>query len=313
VQEVEYQRVITALNAADLKFVAHIGDFQFDATPYNRNPAIASMPCVDENYKAIYDSFQTVRHPFILTPGDNDWSDCWPLEARKVDPLDLLAKIRTMFFPEGRSLGQNPIAVRNQSADPNFSKFRENLRWSIGRVTFVTVHIVGENDNFGRTPEMDAEQAERKVANIDWLKQAFAEAKAADSRGVVILTQANPGFENFWPANAKTRYFLRFVPRGQPVPSRPLAFGDYVQALTEELETYGKPVVFLHGDTHLFRIDKPLYSKKTNRLFENFTRVETFGWPDSHWVRISVDPADPQLFRFKAEIVPENVVNRRAN
>ena len=313
VQDIEYQRVLAALNAAELAFVAHIGDFQFDATPYNRNPALASMPCVDENYKAIYDSFQTIRHPFILTPGDNDWSDCWPLEASKVDPLELLSKLRTMFFPEGRSLGQKSIAVRNQSADPNFAKFRENLRWSMGGVTFATVHIVGENDNFGRTPEMDAEHLERKAANIVWLKQAFADAKAANARGVVILTQANPGFENFWPAGAKTRYFLRFVPRGQPVPSRPLAFGDYVQTLSEELESYDRPVAFLHGDTHLFRIDKPLYSKKTDRLFENFTRVETFGWPDSHWVRVSVDPADPQLFRFKAEIVPENVVNRRAN
>ena len=313
VQEIEYQRVLAALNAADLAFVAHIGDFQFDATPYNRNPAIASMPCVDENYKAIYDSFQSIRHPFILTPGDNDWSDCWPLEARKVDPLELLSKIRTMFFPEGRSLGQKPIAVRNQSADPNFSKFRENLRWSMAGVTFVTVHIVGENDNFGRTPEMDAEHLERKAANVAWLKQAFAEAKAAGSRGVVILTQANPGFENFWPASAKTRYLLRFIPRGQPAPSRPPAFDDYIQTLSEELETYDRPVAFLHGDTHIFRVDKPLYSKKTNRLFENFTRVETFGWPDSHWVRVSVDPADPQLFRFKAEIVPGNVVNRRAN
>jgi hypothetical protein len=313
VQEIEYQRVLAALNAAELAFVAHIGDFQFDATPYNRNPAIASMPCVDENYRAIYDSFQNIRHPFILTPGDNDWSDCWPLEARKVDPLELLSKIRTMFFPEGRSLGQKPIAVRNQSADPNFSKFRENLRWSMGGVTFVTVHIVGENDNFGRIPEMDAEHLERKAANVAWLKQAFAEAKAAGSRGVVILTQANPGFETFWPASVKTRYLLRFIPRGQPAPSRPLAFGDYVQTLSEELESYDRPVAFLHGDTHIFRVDKPLFSKKTNRLFENFTRVETFGWPDSHWVRISVDPADPQLFRFKAEIVPENVVNRRAN
>jgi hypothetical protein len=218
-----------------------------------------------------------------------------------------------MFFPEGRSLGQKSIAVRNQSADPNFAKFRENLRWSMGGVSFVTVHIVGDNDNFGRTPEMDAEHLERKAANLAWLKQAFAEAKAAGSRGVVILTQANPGFENGWPASAKTRYFLRFVPRGQPAPSRPLAFDDYIQTLSEELETYDRPVAFLHGDTHIFRIDKPLYSKKTNRLFENFTRVETFGWPDSHWVRVSVDPADPQLFRFKAEIVPGNVVNRRAN
>jgi hypothetical protein len=306
VQEKEYQRVLGALNASDLAFVAHIGDFQFDATPYNRNPAIASMPCVDDNYKAIYDSFQSVRHAFILTPGDNDWSDCWPLEAKKVDPLELLAKIRTLFFPEGKSLGQKPIAVRHQSADPRFAKFRENLRWSMGGVLFVTLHTVGENDNFGRTPEMDAEHMERKAANLAWMKQAFAEAKASNSRGLVILTQANPGFETVWPDSAKARYFLRFVPRGQPLPSRPLAFGDYLGTLSEELESYDKPVAYLHGDTHIFRIDKPLYSRKTNRVFQNFTRVETFGWPDSHWVRVTVDPADPQLFRFKAEVVPGN-------
>jgi hypothetical protein len=313
VQEREYQRVLAALNAADLAFVAHIGDFQFDARPYNQNPASASMPCVDENYKEIYDSFQTIRHAFILTPGDNDWTDCWPLQAKKVDPLELLAKIRTMFFPVGKSLGQKPIAVRNQSADPNFSKFRENLRWTMGGVTFVTLHIVGSNDNFGRTPEMDAEHLERKAANLAWIKQTFAEARAANSRGMVILTQVNPGFENFWPLPAKTRYFIPFIPRGGQLPASSAVYKDYIDALAEELETFAKPVALLHGDTHLHRIDKPLYSKKTNRLFENFTRVETFGWPDSHWVRITVDPADPQLFRFKTEIVPENVVNRRAN
>ncbi|MBI3367972.1 MAG: hypothetical protein HY021_05855 [Burkholderiales bacterium] len=311
VQEPEYQRVLVDLNATALAFVAHIGDFQFDATPYNRDPSIASMPCVDENYKAIYDSFQSIRHAFILTPGDNDWSDCWPLAAKKIDPLELLAKIRALYFPEGKSLGQKPIAVRNQSADPKFPKFRENLCWSLGGVLFVTVHIVGDNDNFGRTPEMDAEHQERKTANIAWLEQAFAEAKATGSRGLVILTQANPGFETAWPESAKTRYFLRFVPRGRAMPSRPLAFGDYLDALSDELETYDRPVAFLHGDTHIFRIDKPLYSRKTNRAFENFTRVETFGWPDSHWVRVTVDPADPQLFRFKAEIVSGNVVNRK--
>jgi len=75
--------------------------------------------------------------------------------------------------------------------------------------------------------------------------------------------------------------------------------------------SYDKPVAYLHGDTHIFRIDKPLYSLKTKRVFENFTRVETFGWPDSHWVRVTVDPADPQLFRFNAEIVPGNLVNRK--
>jgi hypothetical protein len=252
-----------------------------------------------------------MRHPFILTPGDNDWTDCWPLKARKVDPLELLGKIRTMFFPQGKSLGQRPLAVKNQSADPRFPKFRENLRWSIGGVTFVTLHIVGSKDNFGRTPEMDAEHLERKAANIAWMKQTFVEARASNSRGLVILTQANPGFENFWPPNAKTRYFLPFIPRGGTLPSPTTPYGDYIETLGEELETFDKPVAYLHGDTHLFRIDKPLYSKKTKRPFENFTRVETFGWPDTHWVRITVDPGDRQLFRFKAEIVPENVVNRR--
>lgn len=310
VQEQEYQRVLGALNAVELALVAHVGDFQFDARPYNRNPAAASMPCVEENYRAILDSFQTIRHPFILTPGDNDWTDCWPLEAKKVDPLELLTRVRAMFFPEGRSLGQRQLAVKNQSADPQFPKFRENLRWSFGGVTFVTLHIVGSNDNFGRTPDMDAEHAERKAANIAWLKEAFAEAKASNSLGLVVLMQANPGFENFWPAAAKTRYFIPFIPRGQALPNPTTAFGAYVDALGEQLEGYEKPVALLHGDTHLFRIDKPLYSKKTSRLFENFTRVETFGWPDTHWVRVSVDPDDPQLFRFKAEIVRENAVSR---
>jgi hypothetical protein len=311
VQEREYQRVLAALNAADLALVAHVGDFQFDARPYNRDPASASMPCVDENYRAVLDSFMSVRHPFVLTPGDNDWTDCWPLKARKVDPLALLAKVRQTFFPEGRSLGQRPIAVRHQSADPRFAKFRENLAWSMGGVAFVTVHIVGSNDNFGRTREMDAEHAERKAANLAWLRQAFAEAGAARSRGLVILTQANPGFENFWPAAPKTRYFLPFIARGQPLPKPATAYSDYIQALAEALEAFDKPVLYVHGDTHLFRIDKPLYSAKTSRVFENFTRVETFGWPDTHWVRITIDPADPQLFRVKPEIIPENIVNRR--
>ena len=41
--------------------------------------------------------------------------------------------------------------------------------------------------------------------------------------------------------------------------------------------------------------------------------METFGWPDTHWVRITVDPGDPALFRFEQQIVPENVANRRGN
>jgi hypothetical protein len=311
VQEQEFARLLTVLNRGDFAFVVHIGDIQADPRLYNRAPSAASMPCTDENYKVLYDLFQSVRHPFILTPGDNDWTDCVHLQARKVDPLDALAKVRALFYPDGKSLGQRTLAVGSQASEPQYAKFRENLRWSIGGVTFATLHIVGSKDNLGSSPERQAEHRERKAANLAWMRAAFAKAKSDNSPGLVLMTQANPGFENYWPPNPRGRYFGPFVGRGQAPPPPPSAFDDYIAALQDELEGYDKPVAFLHGDTHLFRIDKSLYSKKSGRLFENFTRVETFGWPDTHWVRVSVDPADPQLFTFKGEIVPENIVNRR--
>jgi hypothetical protein len=312
-QEKEFLNVVASLNRAELAFVIHIGDIQADPRLYNRDTSAATMPCIEETYKAARDVFQTIRHPFILTPGDNEWTDCVHLKARKIEPLQALETVRAVFYPDGRSLGQRTIAVESQAKDPQYAKFKENLRWSIGGATFVTLHIVGSNDNLGRNPEMDAEHRERKAANIAWMRAAFAKAKADGSRGLVLMSQANPGFENYWPADPRSRYFGPFIGRGKPLPVPASAFDDYMAALTEEVEGYDKPVAYLHGDTHLHRIDKPLYSKKSGRMFENFTRVETFGWPDTHWVLVAVDPASPLVFQFQAQIVPGNAVSRRPN
>lgn len=312
VEEEQFGRVIAALNNNDLAFVIHVGDFQNDPRPHNRDPDRSSVPCVEDNYKRVLASFQSIRHPLILTPGDNDWTDCHHLKAVKIDPLEALATVRKLFFPAGRSLGQRTIAVESQSSEAAHAKFVENRRWSMAGVLFATAHIVGSNDNLGRSPEMDAEHQERKAANLAWIKAAFAKARADNSHALVLMIQANPGFENYWPSGPKGRYFGPFLGRaGAPPIPKDSAFGDYVALLQDELENYGKPVVLLHGDTHLFRIDKPLYSKKTGRVFENFTRVETFGSPDMHWVRVTVDPASPGVIRFQPEIVPDNVVNRR--
>jgi hypothetical protein len=312
IEEEQFERVIAALNGSELAFVVHVGDFQSDPRPHNLNPARSSAPCVEEGYKRVLASFQRVRHPLVLTPGDNDWADCHRLQSQTIDPLHALATVRTMFYPAGRSLGQRTIPVESQSSDPPHAKFIENLRWSLGGVTFATAHIVGSNDNFGRTPEMDAEHRERKAANLSWIRAAFAKAKADNSRGLVLMIQANPGFENHWPSAAKGRYFGPFVGRAgaPPIPAND-AFGDYIALLVEELETFDRPVALLHGDTHLFRIDQPLYSKTTNRAFANFTRVETFGSPEMHWVRVTIDPAYSGLFRFQPEILPDNLPGRR--
>jgi hypothetical protein len=83
-------------------------------------------------------------------------------------------------------------------------------------------------------------------------------------------------------------------------------FADFMAALQEETSAFGKPVVLIHGDWHYLRIDKPM-RRATGTAIENFTRVETFGQPDVHWLRATVDTADPNVFSFRQEIVKENI------
>jgi hypothetical protein len=70
-------------------------------------------------------------------------------------------------------------------------------------------------------------------------------------------------------------------------------------------------VVAVHGDSHTFRIDKPLQDAAGQRL-ENFTRLETFGDHaendnnDVQWVRADVDPRSREVFSFQPQIVPAN-------
>ena len=181
--------------------------------------------------------------------------------------------------------------------------------WSFNGVSFASLHTVGSNNNKGQSPEMDAEHAERTKADIVWMKKAFADAKAKNSSGLVLLTQANPGFETRWTPSLIGRYFRIFPKIEPPAKSGPTGYDEILDALAEEMETYKKPTLFVHGDTHIFHISKPLLSKKTRRIFEHFTRVETFGDPDTHWVRITVDPSKPGLFTIEPEIVSENKAN----
>ena len=106
------------------------------------------------------------------------------------------------------------------------------------------------------------------------------------------------------PARPKQLYFALFRGVRPPDPPQPTGYDDYIKVLAEELESYEKPVAFLHGDTHTFRIDQPLFSKKTNRRFENFTRVETFGDPETHWVRVTVDWQTLSSFALMRRLSP---------
>ena len=122
----------------------------------------------------------------------------------------------------------------------------------------------------------------------------------------MLLIQANPRFEYTWPA--RRRGGLGYA----PLPKTPSGYVTFLAALQREVLAYDRPAALVHGDTHYFRVDKPIIlddKRGANRgsIVEHFTRVELFGYPEAHWVRADIDPADPHVFRFAPGIVSGNV------
>jgi hypothetical protein len=291
-EEPSIDNVFADLNRnTSLAFVVHVGDLS--APRYS---------CANELRARRLAQFQASAHPFVFTPGDNDWTDCHEPAVKGGDPLERLADLRTMFFAGDRTLGVRTFALTRQSrsTDPVLAKYRENARWDLGGVTFLTVHLTGSNNGLGRTPEGDAEYAERNKANIAWLREGFQHAKANNSRAVMIMTQANL-FPEFPPFPGK--------------PQEPSGFTDIRVQLQNETMAFGKPVVLVHGDSHFFRIDKPLSpmrvrGKPVITALENFTRVETFGSPYHHWLHVTVETNEANVFTFRPRLVAPNLTRR---
>jgi hypothetical protein len=177
------------------------------------------------------------------------------------------------------------MRLTRQSQDPAFARFRENVRWIQGAVVFGGLNVPGNDNHYG-TPEFGP----RHAANMAWIQETFALAHREELRAVMLLMQANPHFE-LSPTNR--------VRRG---------FNELLELIERETVQFRKPVVLVHGDSHYFRIDQPLLGRRSRRRIENFTRVETFGDPDVHWIRASVDPGDPNVFRFQPQYVRKNLV-----
>lgn len=293
-----FAHLMAHVDRTELAFVVHVGDIG--------NPSYGS--CLDETYYRRRDEFNASRHPFFFTPGDNEWTDCH--QAGIPDSVERLDKVRSVFFAERRSFGKRTVPLESQRDDPRYGKYRENLRWHHGGVLFVTLNVPGSNNNLGRTKTDDAEYAERNAANLAWLRQAFKEAKARRSIAVMILFQANPQFEANWPASRR-----RQIGIANP-PAAPSGYTDLLRVLREEVTGYDRPVALVHGDTHYFRVDKPMVlhdgrGAGRGSVVEHFTRVEVFGYPEAHWVRATIDPSDPNVFTFRPALVEENLSLRK--
>jgi len=265
-EEGEFLELIKALNAdQSLAFVVHAGDFKD-----------GHSPCTDELFQRRHDQFQSVAHPLIFVFGDNDWTDCRRVEAGQYDPAERLDKLRELFTSGSESLGKRTLRLNRQSDDARYRKFRENVRWTHGDVLFVALNVPGSYNNIAQRREYD----ERNAADAAWLKESFRLAAESGARGVMVIFHANPNFH--FPDTSRRRNPYRLL----------------LTTLEREVLAFGKPVVLVHGDTHEFRIDKPLRDSKTGQPIDNLTRVETFGSPDVRWIKGTVDPRDPNVFSF---------------
>jgi hypothetical protein len=134
----------------------------------------------------------------------------------------------------------------------------------------------------------------------------------------MIVGQADPGFDRSDVTRTSPRDPLSLTELDPTDPTlvRPQnpALDGYVTFLTALRSLtidFKRPVVYVHGDSHYFRVDKPLLAANGHRV-ENFTRVETYGdnaangLNDVHWVKVLVDPRSRDVFAFQPQVVPGN-------
>ena len=306
VQAAGVPNLIADMNSQRLAFTAHDGDLK-----------AGSSECTDAVYTQALGYFSSLNSAAIFTPGDNDWTDCD--RTAGYNSLAQLDKERALFFSTARSLGKHPLHQEVQSSPlclgiSGSVPCVENRRWTYHGVTYATLNIQGSCNNLCDTAPDANEYAARNQADIVWMQDTFAEAIAHHSAAVMLISQADPGFD----ATDATRGPVRDPQTLAETDGLPDGFQAFLLALRDQVIAFKKPVAFVHGDSHYPRVDKPFLDAQGRRL-ENFTRVETFGdnafknnpeWDNNnvHWVKVLVDPRSREVFSYQSQIVPANRV-----
>ncbi len=302
-------RLIDDMNDSDIEFSVHDGDLRAGSgTP----GSVTQAGCTDAVYLQVLRDLNKLDKPAMFTPGDNDWVDCDRPSNGGFNSLERLDHERQVFFSTPFSMGGHKLKQEVQSTPPCLgvkgpTPCVENRRWTFHDVTYATLNVQGSCNNLCDTNPDPNEYRIRNAADIAWLQQTFAEAKQRHSVAVMLISQADPGFD----ASDGTRAPVRDPKTLVETDGQPDGFHDFLTAVRDEATAFERPVVYVHGDSHYFRVDKPLLNASGARL-ENFTRLETFGdhqengVNDMHWVRVLVDPSTRDVFAFQEQIVPGN-------
>ncbi len=268
-EEPRFVEMIQHMNAEPLAFVIHVGDIK----------AGSNSRCSDELYAKRLAQFNASEHPLIYTPGDNEWRDCQRKSNGGDDPLERLDRIREVFFKGRTTLGLSTIDTTGEGPRGDCGAYPENRAWAYRGIRFVTINVPGDDNNEGINERFDAEARCRNEANERWIDEAAAEVDKGGERALVIATQADP-----WH-NAKTREFHVLIAK-----------------IAEVARRLQRPVLFVHGDTHVYRWDTP-FKDRYGEPVQNALRLETYGSPFVGWVRVTVDPDSPGVFIVEPKLV----------
>jgi hypothetical protein len=267
-----------------------------------------SSRCDTSYFQLIRSDFDQFQDPLVYTPGDNEWTDCHRASNGGYIPAgpvpagqepSRLDTVRALFFDHpGRTLGQHSSEVGYQSR-----QFPENVIWDEAGVVFSVLNVPGSNNDFlpwfdaAETDAQKAAQADevatRTDADLDWIDATFRKARHEHAPAVAIGIQAD-----MWdPA---------IVAAG---PSAYSAFTPIVQELARQAHRFGKPVLLLNGDSHLFESDRPLADPHaTNSLVygvvvpvPNLVRVTVQGSTNvpHEWLKLHVDPHSADVFSWQ--------------
>jgi hypothetical protein len=277
---------IAQINAdRQVRLVMHLGDIKN-----------GSSECTDAYFAQIRTDFDAFEDPLVYTPGDNEWTDCHRPSNGGHLPTERLAKLRSVFFDHpGQTLGIDAREVDHQRAP-----FVENVAWTQSRTVFATLNVPGSNNDLAPwfsqqnpaavvTPEQQQEYDTRLQADLSWLDHAFDRAERQHAAAVVLGIQAD-----MWdPAAVTANQVSGFTP--------------LVKRLAERARDFGRPVLLLNGDSHVFEVDHPLDTPDGLALYgvdepvPNLTRITVEGSTNTprRYLRLHVDPRSAGVFSWE--------------
>jgi hypothetical protein len=156
---------------------------------------------------------------------------------------------------------------------PEFSQFVENRRWQKNSILFLTVHIVGSNNNFeSRDPRAVAEFFDRDRANIRWINAAFDFAERNNLEAIVIAFQAD---------------VLESASRFSQFPSHSGFKASVGDTIIPRSQKFGRPVLLISGDSHEYKFGRPFTTQ--GESVSNLYQLIVPGNQDVRAVQVTVN------------------------